>query len=108
MRWNLSPSTLNRPRTFSTPTPRPHQAYELDKQQRFAQARAEREAAEARKKHQEELKAAAAKLKEVCVYSILFIWNCIYIYVWVGVWVGGGLCGCVMSTRRSSRPRQRN
>lgn len=43
------------------------QAYELDKQQRFERARLEREAAEARKKHQEELKAQAAKLREVCV-----------------------------------------
>ena len=53
--------------------PPPKQAYELDKQQRFEQARRERETAEARKKHQEELKAAAAKLKEVGY----IIWICV-------------------------------
>lgn len=56
------------------------QAYELDKQKRFEQARREREAAEARKKHQEELKAAAAELKEV---GYMVISGRIYIYVCV-------------------------
>jgi len=51
--------------TISTATSTRRQAYEVDKQQRFERARLEREAAEARKKHQEELKKKAAALREV-------------------------------------------